>query len=76
MRFCITGSPSPLYPAMLRTVSTRSAFCGSNPKLLCSDRTSPRTATSEDVTSTAQIATCATSNKSADRRSAAHFRQN
>ena len=33
---------------------------GSKPKLLCSERTSPRTATSEDVTRTAQIAICAT----------------
>jgi len=29
---------------------------GSKPKLLCSERTSPRTATSEEVTSNAQIA--------------------
>ena len=49
---------------MLSAVSTSIAFCGSKPKLLCSERKSPRTATSEEVTSTAQIAICTTSNKS------------
>jgi hypothetical protein len=49
---------------MLSAVSTNIALLGSKPKLLWSDRTSPRTATSDEVTSTAQIATCVTSNKS------------
>jgi hypothetical protein len=40
------------------------AFCGSKPKLLCSERTIPRTATSEEVTSTAQMAICAASSRS------------
>ena len=39
-------------------------FCGSKPKLSCKDRESPRTATIEEVTSTAQIAICTTSNRS------------
>ena len=40
------------------------AFLGSKPKLPFSERASPRTATSEEVTSSAQIAICATSNRS------------
>ena len=40
------------------------AFRGSKPKLLCSERASPRTATIEEVTSTAQIAICTPSNRS------------
>ncbi len=40
------------------------AFRGSKPKLLCSERSSPRTATIEEVISTAQMAICATSNRS------------
>ncbi len=39
-------------------------FCSSKPKLPCSERTSPRTATIEEVTSTAQIAICTTSKRS------------
>ena len=35
------------------------ALCVSKPKLLCSERASPRTATIDEVTSTAQIAICA-----------------
>jgi hypothetical protein len=49
---------------VLRAVSTSIAFCGSKPKLLCIERTSPRTATSEEVTSTAQIAIWTTSKMS------------
>jgi hypothetical protein len=40
------------------------AWRGSKPKSLRSERTSPRTATIEEVTSTAQIAICTTSNTS------------
>jgi hypothetical protein len=40
------------------------ALCGSIPKWLWSDRTIPRTATMDDVTSTAQIAICTPSNRS------------
>src|SRR5260370_13882996 len=64
MRFCISGTLSPLYPALLRSVSTSIAFFGSNPKSACSERTSPRTATIDDVTSTAQIAICTTNSTS------------
>ena len=49
---------------MVRFVLTSIAFRGSKPKLLCSERISPRTATIEEVTSTAQIAICTTSNRS------------
>ena len=58
MRLCIAGTLSPLYPAILRSVSTSIAFRGSKPKLLCIERTSPRTATIDEVTSTAQMAIC------------------
>ncbi len=40
------------------------AFCGWNPKLLWSERASPRTATSEEVMSTAQMAICAIRSRS------------
>src|SRR5260370_927806 len=40
------------------------AFRGSKPKWLCSERARPRTATIEEVTSTAQIAICTASNRS------------
>ena len=49
---------------MFRTVFTSKAFRGSKPKLLPSELRSPRTATIDDVTSTAQIAICTTSNMS------------
>ena len=49
---------------MLGTVEISIAFRGSNPKLLCNERSNPRTATIEEVTSTAQIAICNTSNRS------------
>ena len=64
MRRCISGVLSPEYPAICRSVSTSILCSGWKPKLLCSDRASPRTATSDDVTSTAQIAICPASNKS------------
>jgi hypothetical protein len=64
MRLCMAGTRSPVYPAILRSVFTNIAFRGSNPKLLCIDCISPRTATSEDVTSTAQMETCITSSTS------------
>jgi hypothetical protein len=47
-----------------QTVSIGMAFRDSKPKLLCSERVSPRTETIEEVTSTAQIAICTTSNAS------------
>ena len=56
MRLCMAGTLSPLYPAMLRVVFTSIAFPGSKPKLACMERAKPRTATSEEVTSTAQMA--------------------
>jgi hypothetical protein len=43
---------------MLRSVFTCIVLRGSNPKLLCKDRIMPRTATSDDVTSTAHTAIC------------------
>ena len=49
---------------MFRSLSTSVTFCGTKPKLLFIERASPRTATRDDVTSTAQIAICTTSRKS------------
>jgi len=49
---------------MARLVFTSIALRGSKPKLLRSERANPRTATREEVTSTAQIAICAASSRS------------
>ncbi len=49
---------------MARLTLTSIVLRGSNPKLPCSERASPRTATIEEVTSTAQIAICTTSKRS------------
>src|SRR5579864_1434315 len=64
MRFCIAGTASSLYPAISKSVSTSVTPCGSKPKLLCSERTNPRTATIDEVTSRAQIAICKLSSAS------------
>jgi hypothetical protein len=56
MRFCMGATRSALYPAMGRSAPTSIAFRASKPKSLCNARARPRTATIEDVTSTAQIA--------------------
>ena len=66
MRRCMAGTLSPPYPAMFKSVFTSIAFRGSKPTLPCSERAIPRTATSEEVTSSAQIATCTTSSRSRD----------
>src|ERR1700728_616722 len=49
---------------MLRSVSASIVFCTSKPKLSCSARASPPTATMGEVTRTAQMAICKTSNAS------------
>ena len=59
-RHLIAGVATPC----CRSVSTSIVFFGSKPKLLCIDRASPRMATSDEVTSTAQIAICTTSSTS------------
>ena len=64
MRRCVAGILSMLYSAIPKFASTINAFLGSKPKSLLSDRASPRTATKEEVTSTAQIAICAPSSSS------------
>ena len=64
MRLCIMGNVLPLQPAILRTVLTSIVFRGSKPKLPRSERSIPRTATNEEVTSKAQMAICTTSNRS------------
>ena len=48
----------------VRSVSISIVFRGSNPKLLWSERIIPRTATREEVISTAQIAICTPSSRS------------
>ena len=55
---------SSLYPALCRSNLASIAPSGENPKLLCSDRTKPRSATSDEVTSTAHTAICTTSSTS------------
>src|SRR5215510_12324477 len=45
---------------MFSSASISITFPGSKPKLPCNERISPRTATIEEVTSTAQMAICAT----------------
>src|ERR1700728_3099047 len=49
---------------MPRSVSASTTFSISKPNRSCNERTNPRTATREDVTSTAQIAICTTSSTS------------
>ena len=58
------GNVLPLQPAILRTVLTSIVFRGSKPKLPRSERSIPRTATNEEVTSKAQMAICTTSRTS------------
>ncbi len=64
MRFCMTGDRVALVTCHAEIRLTSIALRGSKPKLLCSERASPRTATIEEVTSTAQIAICTTSSRS------------
>ena len=49
---------------MDRSVFTSIAFWGTKPKLLRNDRTIPRTATKDEVTSTAQMAIWPASSRS------------
>ena len=60
----MAGALPALYPAVARSTPAVIVSRGSKPNLLCSERTSPLTATSEEVTRTAQIAIWATSSTS------------
>lgn len=64
MRFCIAGTASAEEPAISKSVSARITFPGRKPKSLSSERTNPRTATSEGVTNRAQMAICTATNAS------------
>src|ERR1035437_5696948 len=55
MRFSMAVTLSPRYPALFKSTPSSIAFRGSKPKWLLSERASPRTATIDEVTSTAQI---------------------
>jgi hypothetical protein len=61
--FFSSGTSSP-GSTSLRSVSASIAPCGWKPRGACSKRAMPRTATSEAVTSSVQIAICAPSNRS------------
>ena len=62
--FFFSSATSPACSIWLRSISASIAPCGWKPSGACSVRTMPRTATSEAVTSSVQIAICAPSNRS------------
>ncbi len=64
MRFCIAGTSSPLYPAMARSVFHQHRVPRLETEIAVQRADNPRTATSEEVTSTAQMAICTTSSRS------------
>src|SRR5579864_1468732 len=58
------GTAAPLYPPVFMSMSTSMTFRGSMPRPVRKERSSPRTATKEEVTRTAQSAICTASSNS------------
>jgi uncharacterized membrane protein YraQ (UPF0718 family) len=56
MRLCIAGTLIAAVTGSCQVHAASMVLRGSKPKLLCSERTRPRTATMDDVTRTAQMA--------------------